>query len=158
MNFKVISSSKETLGGAKQILLQQPDFFSKPVTELPTSLFYWTQKVPFCWSKLGSLFFLLQYHFNYEKAFRLNGKYCCFSMQAILQQLSVFLIYYLRFSLFRNKCFFFCFFLFPHPPLLTVYSSQLYFTLLILANEIFIKAITPTFFWYFHLSNCFIKL
>lgn len=36
MNFKVISSSKETLGEAKQILVQHPGLFSKPVTEFPT--------------------------------------------------------------------------------------------------------------------------
>lgn len=35
MNFKVISSSKETLGKAKQILVRHPGLFSKLVTEFP---------------------------------------------------------------------------------------------------------------------------
>lgn len=55
MNFEVISSSKETLGKAKQILVWHPGLFSKLV---PHYSFHWPQKKPFCWCKLWSFFFL----------------------------------------------------------------------------------------------------
>lgn len=107
MNFKVISSSEETLGEAKQILVQHPYLFSKPVIEFPVTLFRWVQKIPFCWSKLWSFFFLYSIIISMRRFSGLTENTVVFLMQAILQQLSVLLIYYLHFSLFGNESFFF---------------------------------------------------